>query len=91
MCQYIWHRTTRLKVFAHAQWLNVGSPLGSSPYESKLGPGIGLTSQSKQLIIRFYEYLEKKMKEKLPNIAKVDVINELKTAQELWEASLCIL
>jgi hypothetical protein len=30
--------------------------LGSNPYKSKLGPGIGFTSQSKELIIRFYEY-----------------------------------
>ena len=26
MCQHICHRTTRSKVLAHAQWLNVGSP-----------------------------------------------------------------
>ncbi len=27
MCHYICHRITRSKVLAHAQWLNVGSPL----------------------------------------------------------------
>jgi hypothetical protein len=31
--------------------------LASSPYKSKLGQVFGLTSQSKELILRFYNYL----------------------------------
>ncbi len=72
----------------------MGSPLkkkqklGSIPYKSKLGQGIGLTSQSKELIIRFYNYLEMKMNDEFPNTAKVDVIIELKRATVLSEPTL---
>jgi hypothetical protein len=62
--------------------------LGSSPYKSKLRPGIGLTSQSKELIIRFYEYLKKKIEEKVPNISKFDVISELKITTGLGKSTL---
>jgi hypothetical protein len=36
MCHYICHRTTRSKVLAHAQWLNVGSSFFGILFELRI-------------------------------------------------------
>jgi hypothetical protein len=38
--------------------------LGSNSHKSRLGQGIGISSKSKQLIIKFYNYLEIDMKKR---------------------------
>jgi len=50
--------------------LNKKLKSSSSPFKSRLGKGIGLSSQSKELIIRFYNYLLIKMTAEFPLTAK---------------------
>jgi hypothetical protein len=46
-----------------------------SPFKSKLGKGIGIQSQSKEILINFYNYLKNDMKTKNPKVTKTDVIS----------------